>query len=340
MAIIKNSSVEQFIKSPPSHICIFLLHGPNVGLSYQRSEIIASQFMKDSKEPANKIMIDSDDIEPDTAYLINLIQPDFFNKSDTVVRIRLGSRNIAKILQYYIDNRNDNSIIIVTAEELSKSSPIKKLIESHQNCAAICNYMDDRSFIAKSIDSFLLKNQVNIDDVSKKYLVNNLSGDRMILQSELDKVISFSSSTKLIAISDIEYLVEDSSLFNLQNIIDDALCGNRSSLEKSFIKIEMLAIDPNVLCIMLLNYLIQLSDILHMRNIELLPFEEIVRKKNIHFSRSEHVSKQIKIWKETEILFLIKYTNTQISLIRKNSTIKNEICNRLFLKIASITTRK
>lgn len=95
-------------------------------------------------------------------------------------------------------------LAILIADELPPSSSLRKLFESEESFAAIACYSDDAKNVRAISAGKITAAGKTIASDALSYLAYHLNGDRNIIESELDKLLLFTSDAKSITMSDVE----------------------------------------------------------------------------------------------------------------------------------------
>lgn len=101
-------------------------------------------------------------------------------------------------------------IPIFIGDELSTSSGIRKFFESEQNLASIGCYPDEPAAVARLVQQKVIESGKKIASDAVQYIVRNVSGDRGLILSEIDKILLYNKDKSYLTLLDIEEVVSNS----------------------------------------------------------------------------------------------------------------------------------
>ena len=251
--IIKDFQIEKIVNTNEGFLP-FLMYGPNEGLIRDHIKKIKSDYLNDVDFEEVSLTGKSLDLEPDiletSANSISM-----FNSYKLILVESLKDKNISE-LENVINLAPAQTILIIKAGNLKKTSKLRKLFESNAGCYALACYEDDAKSMMRLIDSFIKENNISFDRDIKNYLMQTLSTDRMISFNELQKISLFYSNAKTIPnLDEIKNLLNDTSSNNLQKMNDSVMYGN--TIKSSNIISKLLSEGNNPISILrsLINYL-------------------------------------------------------------------------------------
>ncbi len=251
--IIKDFQIEKIVNENKGFLPV-LIYGPNEGLIRDHIGKIKSDYLSDVDFEEVSITGKSLDLNPNTlANSANSIS--MFNSYKLIILESLKDKNMSA-LESVIDSTPPQTMLIVKAENLKKTSKLRKLFESNAKCYALACYEDDAKSMMKLIDNFMKENNISIDRDIKNYLMQTLSTDRMISFNELQKISLFYANDDTTPnLEEIKNLLNDTSSNNLQKMNESVMYGN--TIKSSNILSKLLSEGNNPISILrsLINYL-------------------------------------------------------------------------------------
>ena len=109
-------------------IGIYLVYGPDIGLVNERAKIVAERAVDDPADPFQLIRLDGDDIAGDPGRLADEAGTMGLFGGKRALWIRATSRNIAPAIDAVLKNELQDTIIVVEAGDLAKTSPLRNLV--------------------------------------------------------------------------------------------------------------------------------------------------------------------------------------------------------------------
>ena len=232
----------------------FLIYGPNEGLIRDHIGKIKSDYLSDVDFEEISITGKSLDLNPDiletSANSISM-----FNNYKLIVLESLKDKHLL-YLESVIQSSPAQTMLIIKADNLKKTSKLRKLFESNAQCYALACYEDDAKSMMRLIDNFVNENNISIDRDIKNYLMQTLSTDRMISFNELQKISLFYANEDTTPnLEEIKNLLNDASSNNLQKMNESVMYGN--TVKSSNILSKLLSEGSNPISILrsLINYL-------------------------------------------------------------------------------------
>ena len=251
--IIKDFQIEKIVNENKGFLPI-LIYGPNEGLIRDHIGKIKSDYLSDVDFEEVSITGKSLDLNPDTlATSANSIS--MFNSYKLIILESLKDKNMSE-LESVIGSAPTQTMLIVKADNLKKTSKLRKLFESNAQCYALACYEDDAKSMMRLIDNFMKENNISIDRDIKNYLMQTLSTDRMISFNELQKISLFYANEDTTPnLEEIKNLLNDASSNNLQKMNESVMYGN--TVKSSNILSKLLSEGSNPISILrsLINYL-------------------------------------------------------------------------------------
>ncbi len=232
MAQLKAHEVERYISKPQQSHRVFLVYGPDTGMVSERAAILAKASGADLNDPFSAIRLDADTAASDPQRIADEAYTVSMFGGNRLVWIRGSTqRNLAGALQPVIDNPPSDSIVLIEAGDLKKSSPLRSRIEKVQGCLALPCYPDRNRSIADVVDAHLASAGMRIDADARNLLITLLGGDRLATRAELDKLCLFASGSESISLSDVTDAVGDASSLDIDTAIDAASLGDIATME-------------------------------------------------------------------------------------------------------------
>ena len=250
--IIKDFQIKKIVNENKGFLP-FLIYGPNEGLIRDHIGKIKSDYLSDVDFEEVSITGKSLDLNPDilenSANSISM-----FNSYKLIILETLKDKNMSE-LESVIHSAPSQTMLIVKADNLKKTSKLRKLFESNAQCYALACYEDDAKSMMRLIDNFMKENNISVDRDIKNYLMQTLSTDRMISFNELQKISLFYANNDTTPnLEEIKNLLNDASSNNLQKMNESVMYGN--TIKSSNIINKLLSEGSNPISILrsLINY--------------------------------------------------------------------------------------
>ena len=105
----------------------------------------------------------------------------------------------------------NHHILLITADELTPASALRKTFETEKNLAAIACYHDDATSVEKLVRAACSNAKKHISADALKYLSHRLYGDRYIIINEIEKLLIYASDKDEITLEDVTAVISGST---------------------------------------------------------------------------------------------------------------------------------
>ena len=257
--IIKDFQIEKIVNDNKSFLPI-LIYGPNEGLIRDHIKKIKNVYLSNVDFEEISITGKSLDLDPNiletSANSISM-----FNSYKLIILESLKDKNMSEI-ENVVNSAPSQTMLILKADNLKKTSKLRKLFESNAQCYALACYEDDAKSMMRLVDNFVKENSISIDRDIKNYLMQTLSTDRMISFNELQKISLFYANVDANPnLEEIKNLLNDTSSNNLQKMNESVMYGNTTKSSNIISKLLSEGNNPISILRSLINYLKRLQKV-------------------------------------------------------------------------------
>ena len=291
---IQANKVDDFIKNIDNKIRGVLIYGPDEGLVLIRKNEILQKLLPDYKNSLSLITISNTTIK-DKPNIINneYNSSSLFSSDKKILLIEDAENSISKILEeIFSKTQNSENFIVITAGDLDSKSTLKRFAEYNQYFASLPCYKDDINAIIQIINLKLRKEGFKYNADVVKYLTESFGGNRLIILSELDKLITYKDTDKNLTIDDVKACIQDNSEGNINDFVNNLASLN---LEKAYKELQNLyseGIFPVAIIRTAIAYFIKLQ--LYKYQIQMgITFEEIADRDNIFWKQKPIVQQHL-----------------------------------------------
>jgi len=304
----------------------FLFYGENEGL---KNEIIMSCFNNFSKENTYKYF-EKDIIVNEQLFFENILSKSFFEKEKLILVFEITDK-ILNIIKEAINKKITDTKIILIAKKLDKKSKIRGFFEKEKNTLTTPFYEDTLQTLLILTKKKLSENKIFLSQEQLNFIIERSQGDRIILNNELEKIISFSKNKK-INFDDIIRLTNLGENYSASELIDNLLSKNRKKT-LNILNENISSSDENILIIKTFLYKLKRLKQLKLEFNNNDDLEKTVNsfKPPIFWKDKKVLKEQIKMWNLIDIQKLIKKVDETEFLIKKNPQISNQLLNNMVL---------
>ena len=298
---------------------IYLFYGKNDGL---QEEIIKKYFIEKFDRAINKY--DEQEILTNKEIIIEGVLNNSLFEEEKLIIITRSSDKIINFIKEISDRNLSGVKIIIRAGILEKKSKLRSYFEKDKNFVCLPFYEDDNSSLLQIINHFLKENKIIISRESINLIINRSSGSRNNLKNELNKILSYSFTSKKIDIDVIKKLTNLSENYDVSELTNNYLEKNTKKVSKILNENNYSDEDCVLILRTLLNKSKRLLNIIEryesIRNIE-----DVISntKPPIFWKEKETIKKQAISWKINDLKSKI-YKINEIELLIKNNS-KNSL---------------
>ncbi len=233
--IVKAGQADGFLRRPPAALRGVLLYGPDQGLVRERAAALVPTVGGDASDPFALVEIDGSGLRSDPARLGDEAAALVFAAARRVVRVRAATDLAAPAVTAWLARPGDG-FVIVEAGDLAPRSSLRKAFEKAADAAAIGCYADDSAGLARVIEHHLTAAGLTIDRETVDLLASRFGGDRAIVRSELDKLITYMAGAdrrqgSRVSREDAAACIGDSGAASLDAVAEATGLGDLAALE-------------------------------------------------------------------------------------------------------------
>ncbi len=283
---IQANKVDEFIKTFGNTIRGVLIYGPDAGLVLIRKNEILQKVLPDYKNSLSLVNITPSIIKDKPTIISDEYNSvSLFGSEKKVILIEDAENSISKTLENIFSKpQNNENFIIITADDLDSKSALKRFAEYNQYFAALPCYKDDINSIMQIINLRLRKEGFKYTPDIIKYLAESFGGNRLIILSELDKLIIYKGDDKNLTIDDVKLCIQDNSEADLNDFINNFASLNFEKAYKELQNLYSEGVFPVVIIRTLIAYFLKLQ--LYKYQLQNgLGFDEIATKENVFWKQ-------------------------------------------------------
>ena len=298
---------------------IYLFYGKNDGF---QEEIIKKYFIEKFDGAINKY--DEQEILNNKEIIIEGFLNNSLFEEEKLIIITRSSDKIINFIKEISDRNLSGVKIIIRAGILEKKSKLRSYFEKDKNFVCLPFYEDDNSSLLQIINQFLKENKIIISRESINLIINRSSGNRHNLKNELNKILSYSFTSKQIDIDVIKKLTNLSENYDVSELTNNYLEKNTKKVSKILNENNYSDEDCVLILRTLLNKSKRLLNIIE-RYESIKNIEDVISstKPPIFWKEKETIKKQAISWKINDLKSKI-YKINEIELLIKNNS-KNSL---------------
>jgi DNA polymerase III subunit delta len=234
MTAVKSGDVENALRRLSPATVAVLFYGPDAGLAAERAKATAERAVDDPSDPFQFIKLDGDALVGDTARLVDEAGTMGLFGARRAIWVRPASRNIAPAVAPVLEMPLQDTLVVVEAGDLAKSSPLRLLFERSPRALAMPCYADEGRSLDAVVDEALRRAGLSIARDARAALLAGLGGDRIATRSEIAKLALYAHGQREITIEDVDAVMSDVSSLALDEVLDAAFTGDRPRLDRGY----------------------------------------------------------------------------------------------------------
>ena len=232
---IKTAEADRYLARPDPKVRVVLIYGSDEGLVSERTERFAAAVVGKGADPLACVRLDSAAVADDPPRLADEAYAMGLFGGTRVISVRVsGNRPIDKAVQSILDAPPSDSWIVLSAGELRKSSPLRKLCEANKGAWAIASYADTNRDLDRIIDEEARNSELTITSEARAALRGLIGSDRLISRSEIQKLCLYASGNGSIGIDDVRAVIGDAGALAMDEAIDAMASGDAAALDRSY----------------------------------------------------------------------------------------------------------
>jgi DNA polymerase III subunit delta len=228
---LPNARIETFSKKPDSGVKAVLLYGPDAGLVATRSRDMLAAVVDDLSDPFRTVQFTFKDIADDPARLADEINSMSLLGGRRFIRVMDAPAAMPGAVGEAIISGKTDTLVVIEAGELAPTSTLRQFFEKEPAVVALPCYKDDIGTVRRVAEQALRAGGYACDGDAMIYLANSFAGDRLVVASEVEKLMTYMGDNKKITLADVRQCIGD----NVESSLDD-LCLAVAS--RDLVKIE------------------------------------------------------------------------------------------------------
>jgi DNA polymerase-3 subunit delta len=336
---IPAAKINSFVKSPDKGINFVLIYGPDAGLVSEYTRDICKTVADDLSDPFRIAELSFDKIKDEPSILNDEINAICMMGGRRLIKVRTDSTTLPKEVGEIISASKSDTFVVFSGGDLTPASSLRTFFEKAANAAAIPCYKDDSGSIMRIISNKFSENKISCDSDVVQYLANSFSGDRLVIVSEVEKLITYMGSNKHITLADVQECIYDSSEFSLDDLCSAFASRNPYETDKHYSKAQKEGVASIAIIRMMLRYFMRLQEVKN--SIESGANEQqaiSALRPPVFFKQVPIIKKHLSLWKSSDISKVI-HKLIELEIDCKTTGSQDELLCARLLTILPLTVR-
>ena len=231
MTAVKAGDVERMLSRRPPDASVLLFYGPDQGLVSERAAAAASSFVDDPNDGFQLVRLSGDLVADEPGRLVEEASTFGLFGARRAIWLRSTARNIAPAVSQCLHVALADTLIVVEAGDLGKTSPLRLACEASPRALACPCYGDEERDLQALVKGFLSDAGLSIDADTLEVLRDGLGGDRLATRCELQKLALYMHGQDRVELPDVHAVISNVSGTGLDEAIDAAFSGDHRTLD-------------------------------------------------------------------------------------------------------------
>jgi DNA polymerase-3 subunit delta len=339
MVAIKAGDVEAALKRADPRTPVLLFYGPDTGLVAERARAAAERAADDPADPFQLIRIDGDAVAADPGRLADEASTIGLFGARRAIWVKPTTRNIAPSVEAVLAAPLQDTVLVLEAGDLAKSSPLRVLCERSPKALALPCYPDSDRDLGTVVDETLRAAGLTIARDARDALLASLGGDRLATRAELTKLTLYAHGRREVTLDDIDAVVSDVSSLAVDAVVDGAFGGNPVAVDEGLQRLTAEGTPPSVLLGAVLRHALALlsasQDVAGGRSVG----EAVGMWRGLHFRRKNAVERQLGLWRPPALQRVVESLQGAVLDSRRSPDLGAALAGRALLDIAGQARR-
>lgn len=339
MGALKAHEVSRFVDRPDLEAGIILAYGPDAGLVRETGQRLARRYAGNDADSMNLVVLDGAELDADPSRLAVEAKTTSLFGDRRVIRVRSAGKSLVMPLTELRDD--PGSIIILEAGNLTPKDPLRALVEAAKLGRALPCYPDNDESLGRLISETFSKAGIRADQDAVAALRDTLGNDREITRRELEKVVLFAASSKVLTRNDILVLCADNAALVLDEVVDATGTGHAADLDTALER----AIAQSVNSQQILASALSHFTTLRRWRVEVDSGKspgavlDSARPKP-HFSRRSSIERQLRLWTDDALSAALDRLQLAVADSRKRYGLQDTVSRRALLAICTMAAER
>ena len=242
--IVKSHEADRYAASPPKDLRLALVYGPDAGLVQERAEKLLKSVVPDLTDPFNVTDLSEAVLLADPARLADEAAAISMMGGRRVVRVRGAGNDLADLLESFMDDPKGDSLVVIEAGDLAKTSALRKLFDAHKSAAAVQCYPDSLRDLGDVVREALRAEGISIAPDALEDAVSRLGSDRGVTRREIEKLVLYMHGQKQVSLEDVRAVMGDEAEARSESACDAAGTGDLARLDRELERLWVSDIQP------------------------------------------------------------------------------------------------
>ncbi|HEX8167558.1 MAG TPA: DNA polymerase III subunit delta [Beijerinckiaceae bacterium] len=234
MTAVRAGDVEAALRRLGPPVVVALIYGPDTGLVTERAKAAAERAVDDPTDPFQVARLEGDAVAADPARLADEAGTIGLFGSRRAIWVRATARNLAPAVAPLLDMPVQDTLVVIEAGDLQKSSPLRTLCERSPKALALPCYGDVGRDLGAVVDEAMRAASLTLARDAREALLSSLGGDRLATRAEIAKLALYVHGRREVTLDDVDAVLSDVSSLAMDQVVDAAFSGDRARIDQGY----------------------------------------------------------------------------------------------------------
>jgi len=313
-----------------------LIYGADRGQVRQRLQHILQALLPDPNDPFQRVDLACETVLADPVSVADELASISMFGDRRVVVIRDASDKLAAAIQPAVEQAGTHHYLAVTAEECGPRSTLRKLFESDKRLAALPCYQEEGRDRQLYIEEALKTRGFSVDRETIAYLAQHITGDRMTVESELERLALYHLGEQSIPIDSIRNVLGDNSDQGVDGLCHAVAAGQLDYTARLFDRLQLEGTPEVVILRALHRHFSRLWEIQQQMRRHGRSVEEAVKalRPPVFFKDQPRLASHTRRWNTARINRVLQMTQEAERDSKRGGELGATLCAQTVLRIA------
>ena len=303
MVIVKTAELVALLSNPKKAPCVVLIHGVDRSAVYELCQRVAKKMTGAGDETLNVSRLTEAQVVSSPGRLYEEFSSISMFGGNRLVWVSGAGDALTKSLELILSSEIAGNPILLDAEALPKNSRLRKFFEANSRAVSVALYEESPQELRLRLERLIKASGLAIDEEAMLRLLEFISFERAVAESETLKLITYCQGRTTISIEDVQAICGDTSDASMDDLVDAVFEGNLSDVDRYVMSVSASASAGRGTLSAVLQHIVKLQGMA--TQIEQgLSIDSVVHapRFGIFFKRRASISMQLRAWNIESLL--------------------------------------
>ena len=334
MAVVKASELISHLSNPKRAPRAILVHGADRSSVYELCQRVVKKIIESGDETLNVSRLTEAQVTGSPGRLFEEFSSISMFGGNRVIWVSAAGDNLAKSLDPILANEAGGNLILIDAEALTKSSRLRKLFETHPLAASVALYEESPQELRLRLERLIKSSGLAIDEEAMLRLVEFMSFERAVAESETEKLITYCQGQTTISVEDVQAICGDTSDASMDDLVDAVFEGKLDDVDRYVMSVGASATAGRGTLSAVLQHIVKLQGMAS-QIIQGSTVDSVVQapRFGIFFKRRASISMQLRTWDIDALLNAEEKICSAILQTRQHPDLDEALVSRTLLAL-------